>query len=151
VSIRKRDSWINANHILKVAGLDRSEVTKIRNIGIPCDIVKGGHAKDQGTYIEPLEWHKLCDTHGLAQLKGLLQKTVESLDSPTRLGIGDEEQAYKEGEEEDESVPVYGGTQACGQDRAAIRGRKDQTKAFLAGFLDVSFNSSSWIPEEEIR
>lgn len=164
VSIRKPDFWVNANHILKVAGLDRSVVTKIRESGIPCDVVKGGHAKHQGTYIEPLEWRKLCDTHGLVQLKGLLQRTVESLASPTRLGIeeaptqiGDEdldkveEEAYKEDEEEDESVPVYGGAQACGQDRAVIRGRKDQTKAFLAGFLDISFNSSIWIPEEEIR
>eukprot|EP00842_Homolaphlyctis_polyrhiza_P004694 jgi/Hompol1/5225/HPOL_004242-RA len=54
---RKHDGWINATHILKVAGIEKGRRTKILEKEIHHEVhekVQGGYGKYQGTWI-PLE------------------------------------------------------------------------------------------------
>lgn len=54
---RRADSYVNATHILKLAGFDKSQRTKIlENVAAtgPHDKVQGGYGKFQGTWV-PLE------------------------------------------------------------------------------------------------
>ncbi|KAJ3164844.1 hypothetical protein HDU88_005056 [Geranomyces variabilis] len=51
---RKRDSWINATHILKAAGLDKSTRTRVLERDVhrgEHDKVQGGYGKYQGTWV----------------------------------------------------------------------------------------------------
>lgn len=49
---RKADSWINATHILKAAGMEKSQRTKILDrTDYPHEKVQGGYGKFQGTWV----------------------------------------------------------------------------------------------------
>ncbi|PGH02146.1 hypothetical protein AJ80_08908 [Polytolypa hystricis UAMH7299] len=68
---RRADDWINATHILKVAGLDKPARTRILEREVQKGVhekVQGGYGKYQGTWI-PLE-----EGRALAERNGVLPK-----------------------------------------------------------------------------
>ncbi|KAK2786123.1 hypothetical protein FQN53_006884 [Emmonsiellopsis sp. PD_33] len=68
---RRSDDWINATHILKVAGLDKPARTRILEREVQKGVhekVQGGYGKYQGT------WVPLPDGRDLAERNGILEK-----------------------------------------------------------------------------
>ena len=79
VMIRKSDFSVNATQILKAAGKPRRDLQKIRKGGIiPFNVIPGHHTI-QGTYVEFTYGLKLCQEHGLYELRRLLQETYEEV------------------------------------------------------------------------
>lgn len=61
---RRDDGWINATHILKVAGVEKGRRTKILEREVhhePHEKIQGGFGKYQGTWV-PLERAKTLAT-----------------------------------------------------------------------------------------
>ena len=77
--IRKRDFRVNASHILKIAGQDRSKLIEFRAMIFPFDIVRGFYAY-QGTYVDFQMGLKLCEKYGLKELGDMLQRVWAELD-----------------------------------------------------------------------
>ncbi|KAJ3150479.1 hypothetical protein HDU86_006652 [Geranomyces michiganensis] len=73
---RKTDSWMNATHILKAAGLEKSRRTKILEREIHQgrhEKIQGGYGKYQGTWIPLARAKALAHEYGLAEyLRDLL-------------------------------------------------------------------------------
>ncbi|EGF83142.1 hypothetical protein BATDEDRAFT_7060, partial [Batrachochytrium dendrobatidis JAM81] len=58
---RREDSWINATHVLKVAGIEKGRRTKILEKEVHHEMhekIQGGYGKYQGTWI-PLDRAKM--------------------------------------------------------------------------------------------
>lgn len=71
VMSRKRDRWLNATQILKVAGLDKSEITKVLEKVVPKgrhEKIQGGYGEYQGTWIDNNRGRALCVEYGVEQL-----------------------------------------------------------------------------------
>jgi hypothetical protein len=63
---RQKDDWINATQILKAAGIDKSQRTKILDrVDYAHEKIQGGYGKFQGT------WVALEDARDLAQVYGI--------------------------------------------------------------------------------
>ncbi|KLJ13729.1 transcription factor MBP1 [Blastomyces silverae] len=74
---RRADDWINATHILKVAGLDKPARTRILEREVQKGVhekVQGGYGKYQGT------WVPLQEGRELAQRNGVLEKLLPIFD-----------------------------------------------------------------------
>ncbi|PGH18359.1 hypothetical protein AJ79_00425 [Helicocarpus griseus UAMH5409] len=74
---RRSDDWINATHILKVAGLDKPARTRILEREVQKGVhekVQGGYGKYQGT------WVPLADGRELAERNGILDKLLPIFD-----------------------------------------------------------------------
>ena len=71
VTIRKPDLWVNATHILKATGAWKKEMEKVRR-NHRYEIVRGGRADLQGTYVEPEVGVQLCQQYRLDDLGRLL-------------------------------------------------------------------------------
>lgn len=72
---RRSDSWINATQILKVAGISKSQRTKILDkdiaapdSGIQFEKVQGGYGRYQGTWIPFHEAEAMADQYGILDL-----------------------------------------------------------------------------------
>ncbi|KAL2433948.1 Cell division cycle-related protein res2/pct1 [Exophiala dermatitidis] len=65
---RRSDDWINATHILKVAGFDKPARTRILEREVQKGVhekIQGGYGKYQGTWIPLSEGRMLADKHGV--------------------------------------------------------------------------------------
>ncbi|KAF2102710.1 apses-domain-containing protein [Rhizodiscina lignyota] len=74
---RRSDDWINATHILKVAGLDKPARTRVLEREVQKGVhekVQGGYGKYQGT------WVPLHDGRHLAERNGVLAKMLPIFD-----------------------------------------------------------------------
>ncbi|EDN03254.1 APSES transcription factor [Histoplasma capsulatum] len=74
---RRADDWINATHILKVAGLDKPARTRILEREVQKGVhekVQGGYGKYQGT------WVPLQEGRELAERNGILEKLLPIFD-----------------------------------------------------------------------
>src|SRR4051794_9037803 len=68
---RQTDGWLNANQILKVAGVDKGRRTKILEKEIQTgehEKVQGGYGKSQGTWIPFERGVEVCHQYGVAEL-----------------------------------------------------------------------------------
>lgn len=68
---RRRDSWLNATQILKVAGVDKGKRTKILEKEIQTgehEKVQGGYGKYQGTWIKFERGVEVCRQYGVEEL-----------------------------------------------------------------------------------
>jgi len=72
---RRSDSWINATQLLKVAGINKAQRTKIldkdiagSNGAIPYEKIQGGYGRYQGTWIPFHEAAKVADQYGILEL-----------------------------------------------------------------------------------
>ena len=72
VSIRSKDHWVNAAHILNAARVDRSNLALKLRREVPHDIVRGSPAH-QGTYINTHDAVELCEKHGLLSIRDILR------------------------------------------------------------------------------
>ncbi|KAJ3184181.1 transcriptional regulator swi6 [Geranomyces variabilis] len=74
---RKSDSWMNATHILKAAGMEKSRRTKVLEREIhqgQHEKIQGGYGKYQGTWIPLSRAKELAREYGLADyLRDLLE------------------------------------------------------------------------------
>lgn len=78
VFIRRRDLRINATHLLREANCDKRDIAKVRKReGIQYDIVQGGAAASQGTYVDAPTGLRLCREYQLNSLESILQRTLE--------------------------------------------------------------------------
>ncbi|KAI8999433.1 transcription regulator HTH, apses-type DNA-binding domain-containing protein [Gaertneriomyces semiglobifer] len=67
---RKTDSWINATHILKAAGMEKSRRTKVLEREVhkgEHEKIQGGYGKYQGTWIPLYRAKTLAAQYGLSQ------------------------------------------------------------------------------------
>ncbi|KAJ3180703.1 hypothetical protein HDU87_001816 [Geranomyces variabilis] len=67
---RKKDSWINATHILKAAGLDKSTRTRVLERDVhrgEHDKVQGGYGKYQGTWVPLYRARELAHEYRLEE------------------------------------------------------------------------------------
>jgi hypothetical protein len=74
---RRADDWINATHILKVAGFDKPARTRILEREVQKGVhekVQGGYGKYQGT------WVPLPEGRNLAERNKVLEKLAPILD-----------------------------------------------------------------------
>ncbi|OJD27831.1 hypothetical protein ACJ73_00765 [Blastomyces percursus] len=65
---RRADDWINATHILKVAGLDKPARTRILEREVQKGVhekVQGGYGKYQGTWVPLQEGRELAERNGI--------------------------------------------------------------------------------------
>ncbi|RKO90364.1 transcription regulator HTH, apses-type DNA-binding domain-containing protein [Blyttiomyces helicus] len=77
---RKGDSYVNATHILKVAGIEKGRRTKILEREIHSgehEKIQGGYGKYQGTWIPIYRARELAEEYNLTDALGPL------LDIPT--------------------------------------------------------------------
>lgn len=68
---RRRDSWLNATQILKVAGVDKGKRTKILEKEIQTgehEKVQGGYGKYQGTWIRFDRGVQVCRQYGVEEI-----------------------------------------------------------------------------------
>ncbi|KAK9770905.1 putative HTH APSES-type domain-containing protein [Seiridium cardinale] len=68
---RRRDSWLNATQILKVAGVDKGKRTKILEKEIQTgehEKVQGGYGKYQGTWIRFERGVQVCRQYGVEEI-----------------------------------------------------------------------------------
>ncbi|KAI8822608.1 transcription regulator HTH, apses-type DNA-binding domain-containing protein [Fimicolochytrium jonesii] len=66
---RKSDSWINATHILKAAGMEKSRRTKVLEREVhqgEHEKIQGGYGKYQGTWIPLYRAREVAADYGLA-------------------------------------------------------------------------------------
>lgn len=74
---RRADDWINATHILKVAGFDKPARTRILEREVQKGVhekIQGGYGKYQGT------WVPLGEGRGLAEKHGVLDRIINIFD-----------------------------------------------------------------------
>ncbi|KAI8818029.1 transcription regulator HTH, apses-type DNA-binding domain-containing protein [Fimicolochytrium jonesii] len=67
---RKTDSWINATHILKAAGMEKSRRTKVLEREVhqgEHEKIQGGYGKYQGTWIPLAQAQHLATEYGLGE------------------------------------------------------------------------------------
>jgi hypothetical protein len=79
---RQADSWINATQILKAAGIDKSQRTKILDrVDYAHEKIQGGYGKFQGTWVALEDARDLAHVYGVYNLvKSLIElKTDEDL------------------------------------------------------------------------
>ncbi|EXJ81837.1 hypothetical protein A1O1_07902 [Capronia coronata CBS 617.96] len=65
---RRSDDWVNATHILKVAGFDKPARTRILEREVQKGVhekIQGGYGKYQGTWIPLTEGRMLAEKHGV--------------------------------------------------------------------------------------
>lgn len=63
---RQRDNWINATHILKAAGIEKSQRTKILDrTEYKHEKIQGGYGKFQGTWISLEDAIDLAHTYDI--------------------------------------------------------------------------------------
>src|SRR3954469_14759662 len=68
---RRKDSWLNATQILKVAGIEKGKRTKVLEKEILTgehEKVQGGYGKYQGTWINYRRGVEFCRQYGVEQL-----------------------------------------------------------------------------------
>ncbi|KAJ2900246.1 Start control protein cdc10 [Zalerion maritima] len=90
---RRKDGWLNATQILKVAGVDKGKRTKILEKEIQTgehEKVQGGYGKYQGTWINYDRGVEVCQLYGVEDvLRGLLTYNIgdtldPNLNTPTK-------------------------------------------------------------------
>jgi len=82
---RRSDNWINATHILKVAGLDKPSRTRILEREVQKGVhekIQGGYGKYQGTWIPLIDGRALAEKHHVLQKLGLILDYVPGDKSP---------------------------------------------------------------------
>lgn len=82
---RRSDGWINATHILKVAGLDKPQRTRVLERDVQKgthEKVQGGYGKYQGTWIPLEDAVKLADVYNLSHLFDPITAYVPTAESP---------------------------------------------------------------------
>ncbi|PWN31676.1 apses-domain-containing protein [Meira miltonrushii] len=82
---RRSDGWINATHILKVAGLDKPQRTRVLERDVQKgthEKVQGGYGKYQGTWIPLEDAVKLADAYNLSHLFDPITAYVPTAESP---------------------------------------------------------------------
>ncbi|KAI1613019.1 hypothetical protein EDD36DRAFT_253006 [Exophiala viscosa] len=65
---RRSDEWVNATHILKIAGFDKPARTRILEREVQKGVhekIQGGYGKYQGTWIPLTEGRSLAEKHGI--------------------------------------------------------------------------------------
>lgn len=65
---RRSDDWVNATHILKIAGFDKPARTRILEREVQKGVhekIQGGYGKYQGTWVPLPEGRALADKHGI--------------------------------------------------------------------------------------
>ncbi|KAL6241735.1 Transcription factor mbp1 [Rhinocladiella similis] len=65
---RRSDDWVNATHILKIAGFDKPARTRILEREVQKGVhekIQGGYGKYQGTWIPLAEGRMLAEKHGI--------------------------------------------------------------------------------------
>ena len=91
---RRSDDWINATHILKIAGFDKPARTRILEREVQKGVhekIQGGYGKYQGEENLPKEryapahlytgtWVPLADGRALAEKNGILKKIFKVFD-----------------------------------------------------------------------
>src|ERR1700761_35204 len=68
---RRKDSWLNATQILKVAGIEKGKRTKVLEKEILIgehEKVQGGYGKYQGTWINYRRGVEFCRQYGVEEL-----------------------------------------------------------------------------------
>ena len=68
---RRKDSWLNATQILKVAGIEKGKRTKVLEKEILIgehEKVQGGYGKYQGTWIKFERGVEFCKQYGVEEL-----------------------------------------------------------------------------------
>ncbi|KAK2741123.1 hypothetical protein FQN57_005724 [Myotisia sp. PD_48] len=84
---RRIDDWVNATHILKVAGLDKPSRTRILEREVQRGVhekIQGGYGKYQGTWIPLKEARALADKSGVLGKLSILLDYVAGDVSPPR-------------------------------------------------------------------
>lgn len=95
---RRKDSWLNATQILKVAGIDKGKRTKVLEKEILSGVhekVQGGYGKYQGTWIDYNRGREFCRGYGVEDLlrplldydmgqDGITMAGQGSMDTPTK-------------------------------------------------------------------
>ncbi|OAG38224.1 hypothetical protein AYO21_07557 [Fonsecaea monophora] len=74
---RRSDNWVNATHILKIAGFDKPARTRILEREVQKGVhekIQGGYGKYQGT------WVPLTEGRSLAEKHGVLDRTAQIFD-----------------------------------------------------------------------
>ncbi|OAP55829.1 hypothetical protein AYL99_09981 [Fonsecaea erecta] len=65
---RRSDNWVNATHILKIAGFDKPARTRILEREVQKGVhekIQGGYGKYQGTWVPLAEGRALAEKHGV--------------------------------------------------------------------------------------
>ncbi|RVX75842.1 hypothetical protein B0A52_00199 [Exophiala mesophila] len=65
---RRSDDWVNATHILKIAGFDKPARTRILEREVQKGVhekIQGGYGKYQGTWVPLAEGRALAEKHGI--------------------------------------------------------------------------------------
>jgi transcription factor MBP1 len=65
---RRSDDWVNATHILKIAGFDKPARTRILEREVQKGVhekIQGGYGKYQGTWVPLNEGRLLAEKHGI--------------------------------------------------------------------------------------
>ncbi len=65
---RRSDDWVNATHILKIAGFDKPARTRILEREVQKGVhekIQGGYGKYQGTWVPLNEGRQLAEKHGI--------------------------------------------------------------------------------------
>lgn len=96
---RRKDSWLNATQILKVAGIDKGKRTKVLEKEILAGIhekVQGGYGKYQGTWIDYPRGVQFCRQYGVEELLRPLLQYDMGQDGVTMAGQGSVDTPTKE-------------------------------------------------------
>jgi len=67
---RRSDDWVNATHILKIAGFDKPARTRILEREVQKGVhekIQGGYGKYQGTWVPLSEGRSLAEKHGIIE------------------------------------------------------------------------------------
>ncbi|KKY25120.1 putative apses transcription [Phaeomoniella chlamydospora] len=82
---RRSDDWINATHILKIAGFDKPARTRILEREVQKGVhekIQGGYGKYQGTWVPLEEGRQLADKNGVFQKIHKIFEYVQGDKSP---------------------------------------------------------------------
>lgn len=96
---RRKDSWLNATQILKIAGLDKGKRTKILEKEIvpgEHEKVQGGYGRYQGTWINYNRGVEFCRQYGVLELMQPLLEYDMGQDGTSSAGQGGLETPTKE-------------------------------------------------------